>query len=159
MLKYHCTNCSYIYSPYLWDPEREIEPVTFFEDLDDFWNCPSCQSNKDDFVEIKENIQELTSLDNMIPQEENHTPFYFVDSNRIYVKVWWENETFIWDENHFIEYVWIFDENEDVVDTVFLPEIDEDWFLEFELPDLDFFEVRASCNLHWVWKWVEINQE
>jgi len=155
MLKYHCMNCSYIYSPYIWDPENNIEPVTFFEDLDEFWFCPSCHSNKDEFIEIKENIQELTNSLNIIPQEETHIPFYKIMKDKIIVRVWSEEEPFPIDDNHFIEYVGIFDENDDIIDIKYLPNFEENNYIEFDLPDDDFFEIRSSCNIHWIWKWIK----
>lgn len=158
MLKYHCINCSYIYSPYIWDPENNIEPVTFFEDLNEFWHCPSCQESKDWFVEIKENFQELCDINNIIPQEETHTPFYYIKNNKIFVRVWSESEPFLSDENHFIEYVGIFDEYSDIIDIKYLPNFEEQEYVEFDIPDEEVFEIRSSCNIHWVWKWVNIEE-
>lgn len=157
MFKYHCTNCSYVYSPYIWDVENNIEPVTLFEDIEEFWSCPSCCASKDEFVEIKENIQELTNNLNIIPEEETHIPFYRVVDDKIFIRVWSEEEPFLWDDNHFIEYVWIFDEGNDIIDIKYLPDFEENEFVEFDLPD-DIFEIRASCNIHWVWKWINMEE-
>lgn len=148
-------NCSYVYSPYIWDPENNIEPVTFFEDLDEFWYCPSCHSSKDEFIEIKENIQEVSNIDSIIPQEETHVPFYKIVDDKIFVRVGSFDEPFLLDENHFVEYVWLFDEGENIIEITYLPNFEEKEYIEFDLPD-DDFEVRSSCNLHWVWKWIEV---
>ena len=156
MLKYHCINCSYVYSPYIWDPENNIEPVTFFEDLDELWICPSCHESKDSFIEIKENMQEISNINYILPQEEAHIPFYKIINNKIQVRVWSEEEPFPSDENHFIEYVGIFDENDDIIDIKYLPNFEEQEFVEFDLIEDDFFEVRSSCNIHWTWKWIKI---
>lgn len=156
MLKYHCTNCSYVYSPYIWDLENDIEPITFFEDLDENWICPTCHESKDAFIEIKENLQEISNINDILPQEETHVPFYSIKNNKILVNVWTEDNPFLWDENHFVEYVWIFDENGDVIDIKYLPDFEELEYLEFDLPDEDFFEIRSSCNLHWVWKGINV---
>ncbi|MFC1948734.1 rubredoxin [Chloroflexota bacterium] len=53
MDKYECTVCGYIYDPELGDPESDIKPGTFFEDLPDDWVCPVCGAGKDDFEKVE----------------------------------------------------------------------------------------------------------
>ncbi len=52
---YKCTVCSYTYRPERGDINREIEPGTAFEDLDEDWKCPTCNQPKMAFEEVKSN--------------------------------------------------------------------------------------------------------
>ncbi len=49
MEKYICEVCGYIYDSELGDPDEGIEAGTAFEDLPDYWACPICSFNKDNF--------------------------------------------------------------------------------------------------------------
>ena len=49
MKKYVCEVCGYIYDPTIGDPENGIESGTKFDDLPDYWICPLCAFNKDNF--------------------------------------------------------------------------------------------------------------
>ncbi len=49
MEKYICTNCGYIYDPFVGDPENGVPPQTRFENLPDDWTCPICYVGKDMF--------------------------------------------------------------------------------------------------------------
>lgn len=55
MQKWQCTVCGYVYDPEHGDPESEIDPGTFFEELSDNWVCPECGAAKDQF-EVVESI-------------------------------------------------------------------------------------------------------
>ena len=48
-----CPGCGYEYDPDLGDPEGEIDPGTDFERLPDTWECPECQTEKKDFIEME----------------------------------------------------------------------------------------------------------
>jgi rubredoxin len=53
MKKYVCEVCGYIYDPKLGDADGGIDPGVDFDDLPDYWVCPICSFNKDNFsVEI-----------------------------------------------------------------------------------------------------------
>lgn len=154
MLKFHCTNCSYIYNPYFWDPEKEIDPPMDFYDLPETWTCPWCYGVKDDFIEIDSKVIEPSTIENMLPEEERHMPFYFERDWSVVVKIWTEDEQFEESEDHFIEFVWIYDEDFIEIDRKDLPDITEE--IIFDIPDCDVYEVRASCSMHWIWRWVFI---
>lgn len=47
--KYVCEVCGYIYDPELGDPDGGIPPNVDFDDLPDYWVCPICSFNKDNF--------------------------------------------------------------------------------------------------------------
>lgn len=49
MKKYVCEVCGYVYDSKIGDPENGIKPGTNFDDLPDYWVCPLCSFNKDNF--------------------------------------------------------------------------------------------------------------
>ena len=49
MGKWQCTVCGYIYDPEFGDPDNGIQAGAPFEDLPDFWVCPECGAEKDQF--------------------------------------------------------------------------------------------------------------
>ncbi|WP_251862574.1 acyl-CoA dehydrogenase family protein [Clostridium sp. Marseille-Q2269] len=48
---YVCNGCGYEYDPSLGDPDGEIVPGTFFENIPKGWTCPICGEEKDMFIE------------------------------------------------------------------------------------------------------------
>lgn len=46
---YICEVCGYIYDPNIGDPDNGIEAGTKFDNLPDYWVCPLCAFNKDNF--------------------------------------------------------------------------------------------------------------
>lgn len=154
MQKYSCINCRCVYNPYLWDEEQDIEAWTDFSLIDIDRLCPVCSWDKDDFMEMDENINIPWKLEDLLPQEEQHTPFYSEKDWKLIVKIWTEDEVFVQDDVHFVEYIWIYDEFWEEIDIKDFPNIDEE--IEFELPSEDY-EVRMSCTQHWVWKGIKID--
>lgn len=154
MNKFFCTNCRYVYNPYLWDEEQDILAWTDFFSLEDSFVCPVCSSSKDEFIEMMQKPNEPWRLGELLPQEEAHIPFYRIEWDRIIVSVGTEDEPFIQDEDHFIEYIWLYDSYGDEIERIDFPDIKNE--IEFEMVDEDF-EIRASCSIHWVWKWIEIS--
>ncbi|MCB8998543.1 MAG: rubredoxin [Bacteroidales bacterium] len=51
--KYYCPACGYVYDPAVGDPDGGIAPGTRFEDIPDDWVCPTCGTEKSDFVKVK----------------------------------------------------------------------------------------------------------
>lgn len=49
MTKYVCTVCGYVYDPEEGDPVFNIPPGTPFEELPDYWVCPTCGAEKSSF--------------------------------------------------------------------------------------------------------------
>lgn len=154
MLKYLCTNCRYIYNPYMWDEEQEIDAWTDFSLIHEDWFCPVCSWLKDDFIELVDQINIPWRIDELLPQEEQHTPFYREEWDKLFVRIGTEDEQFVQDDVHFVEYIWIYDEYWEEIDRRDFPDIEEE--IEFELPNEDY-EVRSSCTLHWVWEWIKIS--
>ncbi|WP_425446421.1 rubredoxin [Dethiothermospora halolimnae] len=54
MKQYKCTVCGYIYRPTRGDKTQDIEPNTAFDDLPEFWKCPTCNEPKMAFVERRD---------------------------------------------------------------------------------------------------------
>lgn len=50
--KYYCPACGYVYDPENGDPDSGIAPGTRFEDIPANWVCPTCGSEKSDFVKV-----------------------------------------------------------------------------------------------------------
>lgn len=50
--KYYCPACGYVYDPAIGDPDSGIAPGTRFEDIPDSWVCPTCGTEKGDFVKV-----------------------------------------------------------------------------------------------------------
>ena len=96
-------------------------------------------------------MHEISNPNDLLPQEEQHTPFCIKQGDKLLVEMWTEDNPFVQDDVHFVEYIWIFDESWDPIEVIEMPNID-DWPLTFEYPDYEFWEIRASCSLHWVWK-------
>lgn len=57
------------------------------------------------------------------------------------------------EENHFIEYVGVFDGDGEILEIQIQP---EDTTLVFENPWIDDYEVRLSCNIHGIWRGIRI---
>lgn len=153
MQKFTCTSCSYVYNPFLW--EEDILPGTTFEDLYESWTCPHCGDSKEVFIETPENIQEV-SWNTCTEEEACHIPFYHEQWENIIVQIGTSDNPHEVEENHFIEYVGIFDTDGDLLDIQIQP---EESMLIFENPWVDEYEVRLSCNIHGVWRGIQIHKQ
>ncbi len=51
--KLECKICWYQYDPQQGDKVWQIAPDTPFADLPDFWRCPECDGEKDQFMVIE----------------------------------------------------------------------------------------------------------
>ena len=147
-MRYLCTNCNYIYDEDKWEIDDSIKPWTKFEALWDNFCCPGCGENCDLFHEIKEEVSYLSEIPFDALEAEHFINVEF-DSDNIKVTVWkWESHP-VWTE-HRISSLWIYDEYSDLVYEKFFTE-DKQAILEFDVSDLDDFEIRARCSIHWVW--------
>lgn len=52
MEKWECTQCGFVYDPENGDPSQGVKPKTKYSDLPDDWQCPRCQTPKDQFEEV-----------------------------------------------------------------------------------------------------------
>ncbi|MBU1118293.1 rubredoxin [Patescibacteria group bacterium] len=51
--KYICTECEYIYDPYVGEPDSAIIPGTPFNHIPENWLCPVCGARKSQFRVLK----------------------------------------------------------------------------------------------------------
>ena len=49
-----CKICWYVYDPAEGDPTWQIPPGTPFSQLPDYWRCPQCDDDKDQFMVVHE---------------------------------------------------------------------------------------------------------
>ena len=49
-----CSICEYVYDPYVGDPDNGIEAGMPFLSLPDYWTCPDCGMEKEQFVPYTE---------------------------------------------------------------------------------------------------------
>lgn len=151
---YRCPDCFYEYDFFAWDENLWIEPMTNFEDLENFV-CPTCGTKKENFSYVEEYINEISDIDNLLFEEEIHVPFYRFENWNLLVSVWIDDNFHPMEEEHYIKYVWLFDDNWDAVlikTHSKIEDTEEIIFAENEISNLDFKEIRVACNIHWVWK-------
>jgi rubredoxin len=151
MQKFTCTLCFYVYNPFVW--EEDILCGTEFEDLAESWSCPHCGGEKDNFIETPIYIQELSSTRKISEQESSHIPFYKEQWEKIIVQIGTNDNPHEIEENHFIEYVGLYEIDGDPIELKIQP---EESIIIFENPGYEEYEVRLSCNIHGVWRGVKI---
>lgn len=139
-MKYLCTNCNYVYDNDLWDRE---ENIWIWEILE---LCPVCEEY-DTFQWIEEEINYIDD-DKLHKMEIDHYPDVEIKDDKIIVTVWSELHP-MWEE-HRIASVSLYDEYSDLLETKYL-ELENEAIIEFDFDDLDEFEIRVKCSLHWVW--------
>ncbi len=147
-MKYLCSNCSYIYDEILWDEEEWVDIWTKFEDIQEFWTCPVCEWSVDDFVMIDEEILYVKDNEEMTDVEAMHIPKVEIKDDVAYVNVWYIEHPMV--DEHYIYTVWLYDEYGDLIEEELLS-IGHVAMCNFDVADLDSFEVRVTCNIHWIW--------
>ncbi len=156
-MRYICTNCSYIYDEDLGDLDSNIPAGTKFYDLWDYYTCPVCSELPDIFHEIKEEINYIqkSTIDKL--EQSHFIDIKSIDKDNIKISIWKEEIHPCWLE-HRITSIWLYDEYWDIVDEVFLEE-DMPPETDFDISDLDEYEVRVRCTIHWVWARKVVNYE
>ena len=152
-MRYICTNCNYIYDESIWDEGEWICSSTFFYSLWDSFVCPVCGEDRDNFYEIEEEVNYIMKQSYIDYLAEEHYPKIKKSDWKIIVSVWKGLLHPMW-EDHRISSILLYDEYSDLIEEIFL-EIDEDPVVEFENQDLDEYEIRIRCTLHWLW-WIII---
>ena len=140
-MRYLCTNCNYVYDNDLWDKEEEIE---IWAELD---MCPVCEEY-DTFQWIEEEVNYIDENTYLWALEIDHYPEVTISDWKIIVTVW--NEIHPMWEWHRIAAVSLYDEYWDLIETKYL-ELETEANVEFDFDDLDEFEIRVKCSIHWVW--------
>lgn len=148
-MRYLCTNCHYIYDEDKWELDDGIESWTKFDNLWDHYVCPVCSSYPDTFQEIKEEINYLWNIPMDFIEAEHFINVKTLDENNIKVSIWSGDYHPNWPD-HRITSIWLYDEYSELVEEIFLVE-GENPEVEFDISDLDYYEIRVRCSLHWVW--------
>jgi len=143
-MKYICTNCNYIFDEYIDDAEDTISEV------DNDTMCPVCHEY-DSFQWIAEQVNYAEDINNLQLHELEHIPqIDVIDEENHTIRVFvWKNEHPM-ESEHRLYSISLYDEYWDLVTEEFLhkeasPEA------EFDVYDLDEYEIRVKCNVHWVW--------
>jgi|SaaInlV_100m_DNA_6_1039743.scaffolds.fasta_scaffold00242_8 desulfoferrodoxin (superoxide reductase-like protein) len=139
-MKFLCTNCNYVFDKALWDVEEKIEIWT---ELD---KCPVCEEY-DTFQWIEEEINYI-DIDSLGALEIDHIPEIKIKDNKLIVTI--ANEIHPMGEGHRIASIWLYDEYWDLIEEKYL-ELETEANVEFDFDDLDEFEIRTKCSVHWVW--------
>ncbi len=140
-MRYLCTNCNYIYNEMIWEVDELIERGTKFDEIRYNFICPVCWENEEFFQEIKEEVIYLDKYSMNIELDHD----FFIEFNWNSIEITWNHSM---EEEHFIWNIWLYDENKDLVEEIF---IEPDWelYANFDISYLDDFEIRVQCNLHW----------
>ena len=143
-MKYICTNCNYIFDEYIDDKEDTINKV------DNDTKCPACEEY-DTFQWIEEEVNYAKDIDNLKLHELEHIPqIELIDEKNNIIKVFvGQAEHPMWIE-HRLYSISLYDEYWDLILEEFLykeasPEA------EFDVSNLDEYEIRAKCSVHGVW--------
>lgn len=141
-MKYHCSGCDYIYDEIVGDEDLWIEPKTFFDHLPSDFFCPFCDTHKDDFIVLPEEINYPLNVQKLTPFEQEHFPEYEIKEDLL--KYYFSETQHPNDENHFIYKVALYDDSGDEIlkhQFQFWDEVS--W--EFDIDYLDDFELRVYC--------------
>lgn len=141
-MKYHCTGCDYIYDEKLWDEDMWIDPKTFFDHLPSDFFCPFCDTHKDDFVVLEEQINYPLDRGNLTGFEQEHFPEFQIIWDTL--KYGFSETQHPNDENHFIYKVSLVDDSGDeILKHQF--QVWDEVVWEFDIDYLDDFELRVYC--------------
>ena len=141
-MKYHCSGFDYIYDEVVGDEDLGIEPKTFFDHLPNDFFCPFCDTHKDDFVILEDQIHSPININNLTAFEGEHFPNYEIVWDIL--KYHFSETQHPNDENHFIYKIALFDESwDEILKHNFEAWADVKW--EFDIDYLDSFEIRVFC--------------
>lgn len=147
-MRYLCTNCNYIYDEWLWDKEEWIKAWTSFLKLWDYFTCPVCWEYRDSFHEIKDEINYINDDNTSDFMELEHFIDLYLEDDIVEVRV--GKYLHPSGEEHRITEISLYDEYGDIVETKFL-QVGQEPEVQFDISDIDDFEIRVRCSLHWVW--------
>ena len=147
-MRYFCTDCSYIFDEANGEKDLWVEPWIKFEEMLDFY-CPNCEAESDMFQPIVEEILYADDSKNLQWLERTHIPhILYMDEKEIEVSIGEEYHPM--DEEHRIAILWLYDEDEELIEEYFFS-VDEEPVYSFDIWGLANFEIRAYCNEHGVW--------
>lgn len=151
-MQYICTNCHYIYDESIWDKEEWINEWTHLSELWDNFLCPNCSESIDFFYPIKEEVNYIKWDINDF-MEMNHYIKIKQKEEKIKILIWIPRHPQI--EEHKITEISLYDEYWELIEDKFLFK-NKNNIVYFDISNLDEYEIRIRCSLHWVW-WIKIN--
>ncbi len=123
----------------------DIAPGTRY---DDNFACPGCDEYGT-FQVIEEEVNMIDETNDEEFMELLHIPVrQILPNGKLQVRVWREPHPM--GDDHRITTIALHDEYGDVVEEKFLDEHDEA-SAEFDIDDLDEYEIRIRCSLHGTW--------
>jgi len=140
-MKYLCTSCSYVFDQAMWDKEENIKIWAELE------KCPVCEEYYS-FQWIDEEVSYIDENNKLDSIEVDHFPEVIIDWNTIEVTVWQDWHPM--GTEHRITAICLLDEYWDLIETKYL-EWEDEAKIEFSFDDLDEFEIRVRCSVHWIW--------
>lgn len=147
-----CTECHYIYDSKMGIEEQEIVPGTPFEYVDETtFSCPHCDASKDQFVEVVEEVVEVSDPDDMTEMESEHVPVFRVVDDELWVSIGAHDAEHPQEDGHFIEWIEVRDAAGDLIERMYFAP-DQEPIAKFAIDLEEVGEVRASCIQHGIWK-------
>lgn len=144
-MKYICTNCNYIFDESL----DLIEDTKILNKVENYESCPVCDE-PDTFIWVEEEVNYIYK-DSFWYLENEHIPeIEYVDDEKWVIKVTvWKQPHTMWKDHRIIS-ISLLDEYWDLIIEEFLPEEGEPE-AEFDINDIDEYEIRVRCSNHWMW--------
>jgi len=128
-----------MYDEYKGDADIGIEPQTPFETLPSDFFCPHCDTHKDDFVVLPEEIHSPLDKNNLTQLEQAHFPTFEIAGDTL-TYFFPEDES----EKHYLSYIYqvsLHDEDGELIGThIFANDTKKGIF---DLEYLDIFELRV----------------
>lgn len=155
-MKYYCTGCNYVYNEINWEKEEWIAELTKFEDLPSTFECPFCATSIEEFYKLEDEIIYMDWSIKMHSIEAVHYPNMFLENDILKFEIW--NIEHPYEKDHFIYKVELYDETNDLIDSVvFWPWVKPEG--QFDMDYIDKFQLRIYCSYDWVfstnliWLW------
>lgn len=148
-MRYICTNCHFVFDESLWVPEAGVDPQSSFSELNYDFVCPQCESPKEHFDLINEEVLSPDDMDCLSELEALHLPKFEIKWETLSVSIGLvDDHPMEW--NHNILSILLYDEYGDLIEEKMITE-DTVAECEFDVSYLDEFEIRSRCSLHWTW--------
>ncbi len=135
-----CMSCNYVFDDDFWDKQEGIAPWVRPE------KCPVCD-DYDSFQWVTEQVNYIKD-DTSDMMELDHFPEIIINSDNLEVQIWKESHP-MWPEHRILS-IALHDEYGDLIEKKYLIDQDESK-ISFDFDDLDEFEIRVKCSVHWLW--------
>jgi rubredoxin len=150
MSKAICTNCHFLYDSRT-GVDGVIAPGVSFWEIDDAtFECPSCGSTKDAFIEIQEEIMVVNDADDLTDIEAEHVAgYFFEDDELVVVLAPFCDGGHPTDPEHHLEWVEVRDSAGEPIDRQYVHGETE---FRFSVDEDEPFQVIVSCSIHGLWQ-------